>query len=82
MMRKELGSSLGIRTIRLPTTPRLRQVLQNRLRLVLLDRLWHHVKNVVHNRGTQLEIIMRLDTLFRDSLRNTFAVSAFELTSK
>jgi len=30
----------------------------------IFDRLGHHVKNVVHDRGTQLEIVMRLDALF------------------
>jgi len=55
-------------------------MLQNRLRLVLLDRLGHHVQDVVHHRGTQLQVVVRFDTLLRDSLGDTLAVSTFELT--
>ena len=37
------------RNVGLPTTPRFRQMLENRLRLVLLDSLRHHVEDVVHD---------------------------------
>lgn len=69
-------------TIRLPTTPSFRQVLQDRLRLVLLDRLWHHVQNIMHDCGTKLQVIMRFHTLLGDRLRNALAVSTLELTSE
>jgi hypothetical protein len=71
-----------ILTIGLPATPCLRQMLKNRLRLVLLDRLGHHVKDIVHNGCSQLKIIMRLHTLLRDGLSDALAVTTFELTSK
>ena len=67
-------------TVGLPATPSFRQVLQNGLRLVLLDRLRHHVQNIVHNGSAQFEIIVRFDTLLRNSLRDSLAVSALELT--
>lgn len=57
-------------------------MLQNCLSLVLLDRLGHHVKNGVHDSRTELKIEVRLHTLFRDSLGNTLAISAFELTGE
>lgn len=69
-------------TVGLPATPRLRQVLQNRLRLVLLDRLRHHVKNIVHDRGTELEIVVRLNTLLRHRLGDTLRITALELTGE
>jgi len=57
-------------------------MLQDGLGLVLLDRLWHHVQDIVHHRSTQFQVIMRLDTLFRDGLRDAFAVTALELTGE
>lgn len=64
----------------LPASPCLRQMLKNRSGLVLLDAFWHHVNDVVHNRGSQLEIEVRLDALLGDSLGDTFAVATLELT--
>ena len=55
-------------------------MLQNRLRLVLLDRLRHHVEDIVHDGSAELEVVVRLHTLLRDRLRNALAVTAFELT--
>lgn len=49
------------------------------LRLVLLDRLGHHIENVVHNGSTKLQIEVGLDTLLRDRLRNTLAITTFKL---
>ena len=72
----------NILTVGLPATPRFRQMLQNGLRLVLLDRLGHHVEDVVHHGSTQLKIIVRLHTLLRNGLRDTLAVTSFELTGK
>lgn len=43
-----------------------RQMLQDRARLVRTDAFRHHVENVVHHRRSQLEIKVRLDTLFGD----------------
>ena len=57
-------------------------MLQNRLRLILFDRLWHHVKDIVHDSSAQLQIVVRLDTLLRDGLCDTLAVAALELTSQ
>ena len=69
-------------TVRLPATPRLGQVLKDCLGLVLLDRLGHHVKDVVHDGGTELEIVVRLNALLSHRLRDTLAVTTFELTSE
>lgn len=57
-------------------------MLQDRLRLVLLDSLGHHVEDVVHDGRTEFEIEMRLDTLLRDSLCDSLRVTTFELTSE
>ena len=57
-------------------------MLQNSLGLVLLDRLRHHIKDIVHDGGTKLEIIVRLNALLSHRLRDTLAVTTFELTSK
>lgn len=70
------------RDIRFPTPPSLRQMLKDRLRLILLDRLGHHVQNIVHDSSTELQIIMRLNTLLRHRLRDTLAITTFELTSE
>ena len=55
-------------------------MLQNRLRLALLDGLGHHAQDVVDHRGTQLRVVVRFDTLLRDSLGDTLAFFTFELT--
>ena len=55
-------------------------MLQNGLRLVLLDRLGHHIQNIVHDSGTKFQVIVGLNTLLCDRLRNTLAVSSFKLT--
>jgi hypothetical protein len=57
-------------------------MLQNGLRLVLLDGLRHHVQDIMHNSSTQLKVIVRLNTLFGHGLCNTLAVSAFELAGQ
>jgi hypothetical protein len=69
-------------TVRLPAPPSLRQVLQDRLCFILLDRLRHHVENVMHDRSTQFKVIVRFHTLLRHRLCDTLAVTAFELTGK
>ena len=68
--------------IRLPASPSLGQVLQDCLRLVLLDRLRHHVENVMHDGSAKFEIVVGLDSLLRNRLRDTLAVATLELTSK
>lgn len=73
---------LGVLTVGLPAAPSFRKMLKDSLCLILLDRLRHHIKNVVHNSSTELKIIMGLDSLLGDSLRDTFAVAALELTSE
>lgn len=57
-------------------------MLQDRLRLVLFDRLWHHVQDIVHNRRSQFQIVMRFYSLFSHCLRNTLAIPSLELSSK
>ena len=69
-------------TVSLPATPGLREMLQDGLRFVLFDRLRHHVQNVMHDSGAELQIVVRLDSLFSHGLGDTLAVSAFELTRK
>ena len=67
-------------TVSLPATPCFRQVLKDGLRLVLLDRFWHHVQDVMHNSRAQFEIEVRFYTLLRDRLRDTFRIATLELT--
>ena len=69
-------------TVGLPATPCFGQMLQDSLCLVLLDRFRHHVKNIVHNSGTKLQVVVRLNTLLRNSLGNTLAISALKLTGE
>jgi hypothetical protein len=57
-------------------------MLQNRFGFVLLDRLRHHVENIMHHSSTQLQVVVGLNTLLRYRLRDAFAVSSLELTSK
>ena len=57
-------------------------MLQNRLQLVLFDRLRHHVQNIMHHHGAQLQIVVRFHALLCDGFCDTLAVSAFELTSQ
>lgn len=54
-------------------------MLQDRLRLVLLDRLGHHVENVVHDGSAEFKIEMRLNALLSDGFGDTLAVTTFEL---
>ena len=75
-------SSANVLTIGLPASPRLTQMLEDRLRLVLLDTLGHHVQNIVHDCSPQFQIELRLYTLLRDGLGNSFRVATFELTSE
>jgi len=57
------------------------RMLQNRLRLFLPDGLGHHVQVIVHHCSTQLQVVMRFDTL-RRGLCNTLAISTFKLTGE
>lgn len=57
-------------------------MLNDSLRLILPDRLGHHIDNVVHDSGSQLKVILRLDTLLGHGLRHALAITSFELTSK
>ena len=68
------------RYVRLPAAPRLRQMLQNGLGLVLLNTLGHHVEYVVHDGSAQLQIVMRLDALLGDRFGDAFRVTSLELT--
>jgi hypothetical protein len=69
-------------TVCLPTPPGFRQMLQDGLGLILLDRFWHHVQDIMHYSGSELQVVVRLDTLFGDGFCNTFAISALELTGE
>ena len=73
---------MGELTVCLPASPGFGQVLQDRLRLVLLDGLGHHVQNIVHYRSAKLKVVVRLDTLLRHRLRDALAVTTFELTGQ
>ena len=55
-------------------------MLQNGSSFVLLDSFRHHVEDVVHDRGTKLEIEVRLDSLLRHRLRHTLGVTTLKLT--
>lgn len=57
-------------------------MLQDRLRLVLLDALGHHVEDVVHDGGAELEVEVRLDALLGDRLGDALGVPALELTGE
>mmetsp|Transcript_3491 Transcript_3491/g.11579 ORF Transcript_3491/g.11579 Transcript_3491/m.11579 type:complete len:907 (-) Transcript_3491:778-3498(-) len=67
------------RDVGLPAAPRLREVLQDRARLVGLDALGHHVQDVVHHGGAQLEVVVRLDALLGDRLGDPLGRAALEL---
>ena len=64
----------------LPAPPPLRQMLQYRARLVRLDSLGHHIQDIVHHSGTELQIKVRLHTLFGHRLGDTFRMTTFELS--
>jgi len=57
-------------------------MLQNGSSFVLLDSLRHHIEDVVHDRGAELEIEMRLNSLFRHRLRHALGVTTLELTGQ
>jgi hypothetical protein len=57
-------------------------MLKNSFRLVLFDRLGHHIENIMHDCSSQLEIIVGFNTLLCDRLRDTFAIATFKLTRK
>ena len=57
-------------------------MLQNGLRLVLLDGLGHHVQDIMHDSSAKFKIVMRLNTLLGHGLCNTLAISAFELAGQ
>ena len=48
----------------LPTPPSLTEMLQYGACLVLLDTLWHHVQDVMHDSRSQLQVKMGLNALF------------------
>lgn len=60
----------------LPAPPRLTEVLQDGSGLVLFDALGHHVQDVVHHGGTQLQVEVRLHALFGDSLGHALGVTS------
>ena len=64
----------------LPTSPGFRQVLKDCSCLVLLNSFRHHVNDVMHDSCSKFQIKVRLHSLFRDSLSNSFTVSTFKLT--
>ena len=57
-------------------------MLQNSLRLILLDGLGHHVQDIMHDSSTKFKVVMRFNTLLGHGLRNTLAISAFELAGQ
>lgn len=66
-------------TVGLPAAPGFGKVLQNCLRLVLLDRFRHHVKDVVHYSSTQFKVKMGFYTLLCHRFGHALTVTAFEL---
>ncbi len=56
------------RDVGLPAAPGLAEVLEDGARLVLLDPLRHHVDDVVHHGGAQLQVKVALHALFRHGL--------------
>lgn len=67
------------RDVGLPAPPGLRQVLEDRLGLVLLDRFGHHVEDVVHDGRPKLEVKVGLDPLLGNRLGDALGVTALEL---
>lgn len=57
-------------------------MLQDGLRLVLFDGLWHHVQDIVHDSRTQFQVVVGLHSLLCYRLGHAFTISAFELTCK
>ena len=70
------------RRVQTVTIGRATHMLQDRLRLVLLDALGHHVEDVVHDGGAELEVEVRLDALLGDRLGDALGVPALELTGE
>mmetsp|Transcript_6179 Transcript_6179/g.20144 ORF Transcript_6179/g.20144 Transcript_6179/m.20144 type:complete len:665 (-) Transcript_6179:1552-3546(-) len=70
------------RNVRLPAAPGFREVLEDRLGLVGLDALGHHVEDVVHDGGAEFEVEVRLDALLRDGLGDALGVAALELAGE
>lgn len=66
--------------VRLPASPSFRQMLKNGSRFVLFDAFRHHVQNVVHDRGTKLQIVVRFYALFGHRFCDPFRMTTFELT--
>lgn len=60
----------------LPAPPGLTEVLQDGSGLVLFDALWHHVQDVVHHGSTQLQVKVRLHTLFGHCLGYSLGVTS------
>lgn len=52
-------------------------MLQDGSGLVLFDALWHHVQDVVHHSSTQLQVKVRLHTLFGHSLGYALGVTSW-----
>lgn len=59
----------------LPAPPRLTEMLQNGPGLILFDSLGHHVQDVMHHSCSQLQVKVRLHTLFGHSLCNSLGVT-------
>lgn len=68
------------RNISLPTTPRLRQVLQNSSCFVLLNAFRHHIHYIVHDRSAQFQVKVRFNSLFCDCFSHSFGMASLELT--
>lgn len=64
------------RNVGLPASPGLAEVLQDGSGLVLFDALGHHVQDVVHHSSTQLQVKVRLHTLFSNRLGYTLGMTS------
>lgn len=59
----------------LPAPPGLTKMLQNGPGFVLFDSFRHHVQDVMHHSCSQLQVKVRLHTLFCHSLCNSLGVA-------
>ncbi|RUP50906.1 hypothetical protein BC936DRAFT_137166 [Jimgerdemannia flammicorona] len=63
-------------------SPCLAQMLQDGFALVRLNPLGHHIDDIVHDGGAELEVIVGLDALLGDGLCDTFGVTTLEMTGE
>jgi len=60
------------RDVSFPTSPCLSKMLHNCLCFICFYTFWHHIHNIFHDCSSELQIIMRLGSLFSDDFYQTF----------